>query len=164
MTRSLVVLCGLALALLIAGFAASTIHVISQRDQLPRLAEREDYREAIIDLPSERHMDHYDAVSRTKHLVQAHAHFLNLCIFLILFCLMIGQTRFPRAWRSRLAWVFTLGLVVYPIGLALQAFHQVAPGQVLAVIGAALIIAPMLATWLGLTEYGERPARPDRSR
>lgn len=135
----------LALVLLIAGFASSTFWSASH--EAPFLATLEDYGGAIVaaagnDAGAASSLTElqWNKTGRAARLVEAHGHLLFLCIFLILFAMLLaGQPR-PGPGSLHIDWLAVSGVLMYPAGLAAQASDYLIAGQVLSATGALLIL------------------------
>ncbi len=136
----------LALVLLITGFAGSALY----RSLSPAptfLALQEDYGAAISaaavkDGPAASSLAElqWDKVSKSARLVEAHGHVLFLCIFLILFAILLNGLRADGRYVRGFAWLGIGGVLLYPAGLLTQSTGHTLLGQVFSAAGAVLIL------------------------
>lgn len=149
----------LALALLITGFAASGIYW-STTDKPAFLSEQENYGDVIAGANRLESGDalalmnaQWETVNESARLVEAHGHFLFLCILILLFSiLMTGTMLLPRSGQY-LIWLAAGGVVIYPAGLMIQGIGHVYPGQILAAGGALMVLVFTGIVTLGLWRH-----------
>jgi hypothetical protein len=140
-------LVSLALVLLIAGFAGSALYR-SLSPEPAFLAVQEDYGAAISaaavtngQTASSLAELQWDKVNKSARLVEAHGHILFLCIFLMLFAILLNGLQGDGRYIRSNAWLGIGGVLIYPAGLFTQSTGLTLPGQVLSAAGALLIVA-----------------------
>lgn len=153
-----------ALVLLIAGFAASAAYwSLSERPAY--ITEQESYGEAIAEgkrgeanradstEATELMNEQWERVTTSARLVEAHGHFLFLCVLLLLFStLMAGCSSLGQTGRYA-TWLAVGGILIYPAGLIVQATGALLIGQIMAAGGALMIIAFAAIVTLGVWRH-----------
>ncbi|MDT8320406.1 MAG: hypothetical protein RQ826_07750 [Xanthomonadales bacterium] len=106
----------------------------------------------------------WDAVSRAARAVEAHGHLLFLCIFLLLFTVLLHGLEVREQTEQRVAWLGISGVLIYPAGLILQASGYILAGQVFSAFGALLILAfaGLIVAGLWGPRTGPQPDGNDR--
>ena len=135
----------LSVALLIAGFMGSAIYWSASRDAA-FLATQENYENAILaaaareDSAVPRADAQWNRVNQAARLVEAHGHLLFLCIFLILFAILLADSTGAGKASRHMVKLATGGVLIYPTGLVAQGAGFIEFGQVLSAVGAVLIL------------------------
>ncbi len=94
-----------------------------------------------------------DAYAQTSFVyvrdVDVHSHWTGLAMILIVLGLAFDRVGFRERWRLYLAAGLVIGVVSFPLGVFLQTWTRGFGSQVLAAIGAALVICSLAAVAWG---------------
>lgn len=137
-------LCIFAALTLLAVATAFGMWIASSNDYTSRLESREDYTGIFTALATQpgqlpRALDvRLHEVRSANRALDTHTHGANMALVVVLFALLGAVLDPGRTWPLA---GLTLGAMVYPAGLALQAFGTEFTGQVVAATGATMVVA-----------------------
>lgn len=84
--------------------------------------------------------------------IAAHAHAIEFGLLAMLLGFFQGYVRLRDAWKRRWAWVLLLGSLLLPVCVLLELKFGLLAGGI-ADIGGFLVIAALLAMWMGVLRY-----------
>ena len=152
------------LAIILAGFLYGMIHTLSVEHE-PRLSLKDDYKETFAQIADkglespvpESTFNYIEQVNKQsiayQRAIGAHAHAIYLGVLIIVFALLLNIALSEFRYKTQVAIALPVGIVTYPLGLALQACGMILAGEALALIGSVTVItctALMLFTMLRL--------------
>ena len=143
MVSTLLLLVGFALSALYWTLVEAPAFLAKQENYSVAIAAASDTAQGTTVQPSPEASanDHWIQVQRAARVVEAHGHFLFICILLVLFAPLIPGTRTSAGPVRLLPGLAGSGIIIYPTGLILQGKGYILAGQILAAGGALMIIA-----------------------
>lgn len=137
-------LCIFAALTLLAAASAFGMWIASSNDHTSRLESREDYTHIFAALATQPGQvpaaldSRLHEIRSANRALDTHTHAANMALVVVLFALLGAVLDPGRRWPLA---GLTLGAMIYPAGLTLQAFDAEFAGQVVAATGATIVVA-----------------------
>ena len=140
----------LGLAFILTGFLYGMVHTISVEHE-PRLSLKDNYTVAFAGIAdskaeaSDSTFSYIEDMNRRsveyQRAIGAHAHAIYLGVLIIVFAFLLNIALSEFRYKKQVAVALELGVVTYPLGLALQASGLILAGEALALLGSVTVVA-----------------------
>ena len=88
--------------------------------------------------------------------VDVHSHWIGLAMLLIVFGFSFDRVTFDESRKLVLAWMLTIGSAFFPAGVILQTLDRSVLPQLIAALGAGLVISALGAIAFGFTRLEKK--------
>lgn len=136
------------LIVILAGFLYGMVYTVAV-DHVPRLTLHDDYGSSFGKLAennsatsaSDEIAQVRDRSVKVQRAIGAHTHAIYLGLVIIILGLLFNVALAETRYKSQVANALCAGVILYPLGLALQASGLVLAGEGLALLGSITVIA-----------------------